>query len=170
MGTAVTDSNGEFSVNVDTSSPVEIVITGGSFKDEATGQTVDISAGQELSCVVPDGSSAGSAVVTPLTHIAAAQAKENMQSGQDPVAAVNSANQNVADQFGIPDVDITKTDPEDLTEPGSGSDPDSDASKYGLIIAAISHDAANKGKSPDQMIDHINGMKEDLKGQFLRRC
>lgn len=72
LATATTDENGDYSFGRAFNGPIEIVVSGGSYVDEATGSTVDMT-GKEMSAVKPYGAGAGeSMVVTPLTDAAAA--------------------------------------------------------------------------------------------------
>ena len=117
--TSSTNENGEYLLvfAAEFNKPFEVVVTGGSYVDEATGQPVAISSIQELRAFVPGGVSDGDAVtVSALTHVATLQAEVLMGNGNDISSSIRQANENIADKFQLGGVDILKTDPANLTD------------------------------------------------------
>ncbi|VAX14719.1 hypothetical protein MNBD_NITROSPINAE04-273, partial [hydrothermal vent metagenome] len=175
VATASTDGSGAFKLVDPISGPAEVVATGGSYKDEATGTTVDMT-GRELSVILLNGAAKGSTVaVTPLTRIAASQTRLLISLGSDLTAAVNKANEDVTYQFGIADLDITSVPPLDLSASSGGAtaltvdgiDLDSDAARYGLVILGLSQTAKDEGRPPEHVLDLVDNIATDMANSVL---
>jgi len=165
LATASTASDGSFTASGNISGSVAVVVTGGSYIDEATGQTVQNDEAEELVTFLAEGADEENIGVTALTTIAAARASENAAIGL--AIAIAAANQEVADLFGLSGVDIVKTRVDDLTDLNEDVDADSAETQYGLIIAAISQVAKDNGLTPDQVMDLIANMADDFSdGEF----
>jgi len=160
LATASTASDGSFTASGNISGPVAVVVTGGSYIDEATGQTVQNDEAEELVTLLAEGADEENIGVTALTTIAAARASENAAIGL--AQAIAAANQEVADLFGLSGIDIARTRVDDLTDPNEDVDADSAETQYGLIIAAISQVAKDNGLTPDQVMDLIANMADDF--------
>jgi hypothetical protein len=102
LNTAVTDIFGRYSGSVATTGPSLYVATGGSYTDEATGQTVTIPTATPLRAAMATVSPVMAIAITPLTELAVEQA--------GPLLATNiaSANQLVSSLFKF---DIVATQP-----------------------------------------------------------
>jgi subtilisin-like proprotein convertase family protein len=160
--TTTTDSDGNFSLRSYVSGPLEIVITGGSYIDEATGATVDMT-GRQMTAVIADYLGRGRPMaVTPLTSAAATQARQRIANGESVIDAITTSNTNVADQFGLAGVDITSVRPTDLTDATEESIPGADATNYAAAIAALSQNGKDGGLSPEQILDLAENIGEDL--------
>jgi hypothetical protein len=127
LGSAQTDANGKYSIDIgDHSDPVVIIVTGGSYTDEATGVTVD---NTKLRAFIPAVNGNEKAAVTPVTEIAVQIAGETYT-----LERINNANAAVAVLLG--GADIVETQPQDIDGDLSGA---TDAEKaYTMLLAAIS--------------------------------
>ena len=136
LGTATTDANGAFQLTLDPASAdyVAVVLTGGSYVDEATGSTVSVGSDElEVYTRVP---SSGSVTVniTPLTSIAAAQVREHIANDAQSLAnAVANANREVSTVFAVGDV-LTAT----LLTPDQLGGASQEQINYSLLLAGIS--------------------------------
>ena len=145
LGTGSVDSSGTFSIPVGTyAGTIMLQMTGGSFMDEATGDTMTMQSGDVLTSCVPSftaGSTVSGVQVTPLTSMAQARA-QNMTGGMTG-ANVTAANTAVGDYFTIGD--ILMTSPMDPAAAGSGTGADQSQKDYGMVIAAMSQYARSIG-------------------------
>ncbi len=165
--TSRTDEYGNFGFETTVSGPALLVATGGSYVDEATRKTVFMADGVELTAliyIVPVSLETGvrTVVITPLTHLATGQALNSINGGTDPFSAINDANTNVADLLGLSGVDIATTIPFDFTREGVTVDPSSDEAKYGLIISSMSQQIADEGLEPEDLLDRLDALRDDL--------
>ncbi|MBF0169887.1 MAG: hypothetical protein HQK87_02155 [Nitrospinae bacterium] len=158
LGATTTDAKGDYTLNFSHSGPVEVVISGGTYIDEATGATVDFS-GKEMNALVTGVSAGDTVVVTPISAAAARAAKGRMAVGESPDDAVNNANAQVAQVFGIDPDDITSVKPSDYTNGEDGGDA---ANAYALAIAALSQMVKNNGGDPVDVVDLAIVVGDDL--------
>jgi sugar lactone lactonase YvrE/uncharacterized protein YjdB len=119
--------------------------TGGSYTDEATGQSTTNSG------ILGGAPLAGSkdkriAIITPLSQLAWQQA------GKDP-AKLSAAAANVAKAFGIAGVDILNTTPSDLNTKAAGTDA---AGQYGTVLAAIAQYQKNTSQNLTTALSTLN--------------
>ena len=163
LETTSTDDSGNFSIDAYTQ-PIEVAVSGGTFVDEATGQTVEMGSA-EIIALLPDGVSDGEEVaVTLLTHIAAADARARIANGEEPLSAMRTANEEVATTFGLQGIDITKTAPSDLTNPDECATA-GNATSYAGAMASLSWYGMENGAHPLELlalaecigIDHADG-------------
>jgi hypothetical protein len=147
VGSAPTDASGGFSAPLGTyAGTVMLRMTGGSFKDPATGTTMTMQPGDVLTSCVPSvaaGSTTAGVQVTPLTTMA--QARAQYMAGGMTSANVASANAAVGSYFMVGD--ILGTSPMDPTITGSGTAATQDTRNYGMSIAAMSQYAKTVGMS-----------------------
>lgn len=166
IATAVTDSAGEYSLTIPSEhegKPVFIVVDdndgaasmkcdiaggcdndGDGTVDVEFGASLDLAAGDlSLSAVLPESTETVSVNVTPLTTVAATLAQSVIESGTvsefNIQEAVNNANSQVADRFGLTQ-DITKIPVVDLTDPEAVAaqlGDDAEVVQYAAINAAI---------------------------------
>ncbi len=161
LGTAITDSDGKYSISTGSySGPVFLEITGGSYTDEATGTLVNLptTPGSGLQAVV-DNVLEGSTVhvqITPLTTMAAARAQA--VSGGLTAANINAANQQVGDYFG--GIDILGVPPINPLVPNSAVGATPVAINYGLILAGFSQEAQTLGLT--NPLDLISALVRDF--------
>jgi hypothetical protein len=157
-----TGADGSFVANIDYEGPIIAILVRGSYVDEATGQRVAVDNNVEMSVVTVAGAGVVQAVITPLTHLAANQARNNMANGQNPSDAINNANFGIAEQFGLgTGVDISKIVPTDVNT--DDLDPNSVEGLYGLIIAGLSMQAKNNGLSPSSVMALLSSLADDLR-------
>lgn len=98
--------------------------------------------------------------VSALTTIAAARAVE--QADQGLAIAVENANQEVADMFGLTGMDISKTLPADISV-SSSSEMSEEEKKYGAVLAGFSQIAESNGLSPEKVLSLIKETAQDFK-------
>ncbi len=127
LGSGQTEEDGQYSIDIgDHSGPIIVEVTGGSYRDEATGSLVN---NNRLRAVIPSVSGNRKVAVTPLTEMAVQIAGKILT-----VTKINNANAAVSVLIG--GEDITETQPPDINGNLSGA---TDAEKdYSLILAAIS--------------------------------
>ena len=167
LGSAQTDSSGNFTLKVDAySGPMMLQLHGGSYMDEATGTRMNMLDADDMTCVVPSISvTAGSATtgiqITPLTSMAHAWA-EHMAGGMT-ATNITTANMRVGAAYMGPGMDILMTHPIDPTVTGSANGASIDAKNYGMMLAAMSQEAHQLGMttSSSAMITAMHNDAED---------
>jgi hypothetical protein len=163
LGTAQTDSGGNFTMQVDVySGPIMLQLHGGTYADEATGTRMNM-LDAEMSCAVPSISvTAGSIFtgvqITPLTSMAHAWA-EHMSGGLS-TTNITTANMRVGAAYMGPGMDILMTHPIDPTKEGSANGASIDAKNYGMILAAMSQQAQRLGMTTTSAT-FVTAMHED---------
>jgi hypothetical protein len=130
------------------------ICTGGSYTDEATGQTVD-PAPTLHAAKVYSGTGDLTIIASPLSEIAYQLA----DTAGDIASLIESKNDKVAKAFGIVDVDIITTMPTDLNIRVANND---GSGKFGLVLAAFSQVGENSSDaSPEititKLVSDING-------------
>ncbi|MDH5721480.1 MAG: hypothetical protein OEZ13_12815 [Spirochaetia bacterium] len=162
LGSTTTAADGSYSLSTQYDGAVEIVATGGSYSDEATGIQVTLQAGYEMKTYMASVTKQTKAAVTALTTIAAAHAYAN--AGANLSTAISNANNQVATQFGLSGADITKDQPTDLTvnQGLANGYTYSHAEKYGAVLAAFSQYAETTMVSETQVPLLIQNMAEDF--------
>ena len=167
MGSAQTDSSGNFTMRVDPySGPIMLQLHGGSYTDEATGKRMNMLNADDMTCAVPSISvTAGSATtgiqITPLTSMAHAWA-EHMADGMT-ATNITTANIRVGAAYLGPGMDILMTHPIDPTVSGSANGASIDAKNYGMVLAAMSQEAYQLGMttSSSAMVTAMHNDAED---------
>lgn len=165
-GPITTDSGGNFSATLTPAptGPLEVVSSGGSYVDEATGAVTTLAAWDNLSAAWPVGTTR--AVVTPLTDVAAARvwimAARGTPSAAQLAEAIQSANISVAQQYGIDN--LLATTPAPVADNTRVSTTTRAERNYGLVLAGIAQYAGTLGVRP---IDLVEALATDaLDGQF----
>lgn len=162
LATTSTNSDGQFNVTIDYEGGVEIVITGGSYTDEATGEEVSVGEFEFRNIIIAENNK--SIGVTALTTIAAEHINENASEGL--ATAIDNANQKVAETFGIGDIDISNIVPADLSETDS-KNAEKAEKEYGAVQAGLSELLVLNDLSPDVLPVLIKEMAEDFSdGKF----
>ena len=161
LGKTQTDSKGSFSIPVKRQSdPIEVVASGGSFVDEATGSTVSLQNSDELSAVVSDSFSSKSTPVTPLTQQARdrvfAQIDSGAISANQILEAHEAALSEVAETYGV-DKSVVKAVPASPSAPGNGA---SDSSKAAVLLATLSQFLKDQNMGPDKGVNPVEILKE----------
>lgn len=157
LASTVTDNTGNFNASVDYRGAVEIVISEGSYKDEATGHLVELGEENELRSVVMLSGNKEVAV-SALTTIAAEHADAHASAGL--AIAIENANRTTARAFGLSEVDITTVIPADLSFRGRSH---SEAQlKYGVIQAGLSQYVKEEGLSASDLLVLVDAFAEDF--------
>ncbi len=165
-GPITTDSSGNFSTTLTPAptGPIEVVSSGGSYVDEATGAVTTLAVRDTLTAVWPAGTTRG--VVTPLTDIAAARAWTLAARGTPSAAqletAIASSNIGVAQQYGIDD--ILTTVPAQVDNSANVEVATRAERNYGLVLAGITQYAGTLGVRP---IDLVGALAVDAQGGAL---
>ena len=138
IGTTTTDANGKFSMPIGTyAGPVMLQVSGGAYKDEATGSSMGMAAGDVMTAVMPSvvsGANSNGIQVTPVTAMAQVRA-QSMTGGMTDtnIAAANAA---MGSYFIVND--ILHVQPMNPLTTGSGTGASQDARNYGMTLAAMS--------------------------------
>jgi len=158
IASTTTGADGSYTVDLgEYDGAVAVVVTGGSYTDEATGETVTLGTGDELETLFASITSGESVAVTALTTIAAARAAENATDGL--TTAIANANDAVATAFGLADVDIASVIPSDMTEDATG---DMDGQQaYGAVMCGLSQLAESNGLNAEDVLTLISDMASD---------
>lgn len=160
LGSATTAANGAFSVSIDASVQGSLVMTctGGTFRDEATGLTRNLTAPLRVAVVSAENQGQNViANVTPLTELAFGIAIGKIQDGQTAEDAFANAERQLELLFGISDLDSVA--PADLTD--NVPDEAGDAADYGSILAGLSRllerisEETGREISIDELIDAL---------------
>jgi hypothetical protein len=145
ISTAQTDPNGNFTMATGSyTGPVMLQVSGGTYKDEATGTTMSMAPGDVMTAVMPTVAAAAAisgVQVTPVTAMAQTMA-QHMTGGMSDtnIAAANTA---MGTYFTVND--ILHTHPMNPLVSGSGTGANLDEQNYGMALAAISQSAQAQG-------------------------
>ena len=153
----ITDSIGNYTVKLGIySGPYMVVATGGTYTDEATGESRSIDGEIRAVNEIAEGAATTTAVVTPLTEVASQLA---ISSGD-----IGGSNQKVAELFLGKSGDdageaLLSTAPAVATDPDSATKSD-DERIYGLMLAVLS--TAEQDSNQSQVIaDLVNDIGDD---------
>ncbi len=152
LTTASTGADGSFTANLGSySGPVMVEVTGGSYMDEATGNTVQMGS-LVLRTALDNAAGNVTVAVTPLTEAAV-----QYMDGTLTTNMITLANSTVATKFGM--ADIAHTIPHNVSSPAAtGQD---NQTYYGLMLAAMSQTAATDRISIPTIISGIaSGLKD----------
>lgn len=170
IGSTTTDANGNFTMTMGNyTGPVMLQVSGGSYKDEATGSVLSMAPGDVMAAVVPSvapGSTGTGIQITPVTSMAQARAQQ-MAGGmtESNIAAANAA---MGNYFSVGD--ILRVQPMNPLVPGSGSTASPDARNYGMALAAMSQYAKSLNMAntsalvTSMMSDASDGMMDGRRG------
>jgi hypothetical protein len=170
IGTTTTDANGNFSMPIGTyAGPVMLQVSGGAYKDEATGSSMGMAAGDVMTAVMPSvvaGANSNGIQVTPVTAMAQVRA-QSMTGGMTDtnIAAANAA---MGSYFIVND--ILHVQPMNPLTTGSGIGASQDARNYGMTLAAMSQYAKTLNMSISSamvtamMNDASDGVMDGRKG------
>ncbi len=139
LETVRTDIDGLFEVNLNVSSrPLWVEVSGGRYKEEASGAVVDLQPGQMLRAVAnyTSGQHFGLSV-TAFSNMAAGLAQFLITSGVGVSDAISQANNRISVMLGA-GVDVTGTQPLDVTDVRNQDAALSPGLQYGFITASIS--------------------------------
>ncbi len=145
-----TDANGNFSLTLDPNQFVTLVVTAGSYIDESTLATINLAQGEELEAYAQIPSNGQISInITPLTSLAAAQAREHvLNDGQALADAINNANAEISSIFDVGNVLSTA-----LLSPTSLGSASQQEINYALVLAGISQlDADDAGQTAFEIV------------------
>lgn len=144
LGTAATDTSGRFMMDIGSyAGALMLRASGGSYKDEATGQVMSMGA-EIMTAMIPSvGAGTTTVQVTPVT--AMAQAMAQRMGGGMTEANITAANAAMGAYFGIND--ILRVQPMNPLVVGSGATATQDSRNYGMTLAAMSQYARTAGMS-----------------------
>lgn len=157
IATTQTDTKGNYQFSVDYRGPVEIVVSEGSYKDEASGVSVSLQSRELRSVAVLKGGSQ-SAAVSALTTIAAEYADVNATANVE--ASITDANTKVAQAFGLAGLDISGEIPADLTFASTGLT--KAQVQYGAVQAGLSQVVMENSLTADQLLALLDDIAKDL--------
>ncbi|MEW6379602.1 MAG: hypothetical protein AB1611_08330 [bacterium] len=162
LGTAVTDQEGYYSINLGSyAGNVLVETTGGVYTDEASGDA-NVPA-PPLRAALTNAQGNVSIAITPLTDIAVQCAGSALTGDK-----IEGANYLVGAAFGIQD--IIGTRPHDATRVPQLGAPDGGI-RYGLLLASLSQMAQTEGKNVGEVISDIRtdllDQKPDVEGPKL---
>lgn len=140
---STTDADGGYSLNLGTySGPVLLETSGGSYTDEATGNSTSIPANAPMHAVIPNASGVKNVAITPFTELAYQLAGSSLTA-----TAITSANKIVSDQFKV--YDIISVQPVQPSSAALAALPNtiqgSDQKDYTLALATFSQLASSQG-------------------------
>jgi hypothetical protein len=145
IGIGTTDAEGNFTLSIGSySGPVMLQMSGGTYTDEATGNSITMQPGDVMTSIMPQaiaGAVMGGVQITPLTSMAQVRAQA-MSGGMTP-ANIAAANTAMGNYFSVND--ILYTHPMNPLAPGSGSGATQDMRNYGIMLAAMSQYANSIG-------------------------
>ncbi len=149
MGAVSTNmTDGTYSIDIgEYTGPVMVEISGGTYTDEATGETVTLDV--TLRAAVTNASGEITVAVTPLTEIAVRIAEETGLTS----SSINAANNTVAQLLGD-DGDLFEIFPVDVTD-GSASEASKAQLEYSLLLAGLSQLAETQGTDINTVIGNI---------------
>lgn len=124
-------------------------VAGGTYTDEATGQTVSLG-DFTMSTLLSELPKSGSTIyISALTEMAAQYARSLLASGQS-ITAIETANTAVAKMAGLTDIVLAPKPNADPTK--KPDDPTSETAKYGLVLAGLSQQADTLGVKPTNLV------------------
>ena len=157
IGETVTE-NGSFEITLSYTGPVVAVAAGGTYIDEATGETVELTENLKLRAALPNADGEINASITPLTELAVREAEKG---GLRP-EHIDEANKKISQIiFGseVTDKDITQINPFDPSSDASGKS--AEEKEYTLLLAAISQMSQTNGNEVSDIIDELSKDFED---------
>lgn len=159
VGTATTDASGAFTMNIGSyGGAMMLRASGGTYKDEATGQTMSVAAGDMMTAAVPSvaaGTATTGLQLTPVTGMAQAMAQR--MNGGMTTANMVAANAAMGAYFSVSD--ILHVQPMNPLTPGSGAAASQDARNYGMTLAGMSQYAKTLGMSTSSAL--VTAMMND---------
>lgn len=167
-GEVLTSTNsaedGSFEVTVNHVGVVEIVVTGGSYMDEASSKKVNLG-NFELRSII-DAQGSVNTGITALTTIAASYIDENASSGL--AIAIENAERGIVDGLGIGNVDIQALVPSDLTLPIQiENSSDMQQAQYAAVQSGFSQLIESNGLNPEMVLTLIEDFARDYEdGKF----
>lgn len=151
LGSTTTDSDGYYNLLIDHQGPIMVEVTGGTYIDEATGQSIALT--ETMRAALPEATGSINVAVTPLTEVAVRIAES---SGSMDSTKIKDANDLMSQLLGD---DIVTTFPTDCNDPTDFSAADASEKNYALLLAAISQMSESSGMDIPAILD---ALEEDL--------
>lgn len=151
-----TDIKGNYSVRVKHRGPVEVVVYNGSYKDEASGASVNLGS-NKLRAVLMVNSEKETAAVTALTTIAAAHVDAHASAGLE--TAISYANAKVSAAFGLDGINLTEVIPSDFSF--SAVTHTQAQLKYGIVQAGLSQVIKEQGLAAEKLLELVADISSD---------
>lgn len=157
LGAAATDTSGRFMMDIGSyAGALMLRASGGSYKDEATGQLMSM--GAEIMTAMIPSVGAGSTTTVQVTPVTAmAQAMAQRMGGGMTEANIAAANAAMGAYFGVND--ILRVQPMNPLVVGSGATATQDSRNYGMALAAMSQYARTAGMSASSAL--VTAMMKD---------
>jgi hypothetical protein len=134
LQTVSVGTDGSYTANLGSYAGAILAEASGSYKDEATGTTMQVAGTAPLRTALQSASGNITLNITPLTEIAVAMATDAARNKID-VTSINAANTTVATVFHV--ADIVATTPVDVTSAASATAGEVQK-EYSLVLAAVS--------------------------------
>lgn len=137
VGEGITAANGSYSFSIQSeNAPLILIASGGYYVEEASGQTVNLAAGQKLSAVMNHATGQNDTVhITPFTHLAAGLASWKIKGAVPTNTAIDAANTSISNILGFA---VSGTKPLSIADAANASAFASPGLQYGFLSAAIS--------------------------------
>jgi len=165
IASASTDAQGNFSLAMGAyTGPVMLQLTGGSYADEASGNSMSMMSGDVMTAVLPAmtaGATVSGIQLTPLTSMAQSMAQR--LSGGMTDANIATANTAMDRYFMV--TDILHNAPMNPLVSGSGNAATQDAINYGMTLAAMSQQARSQGMSSSSAM--VTAMMNDASDSIM---
>ncbi|MFK5947524.1 MAG: hypothetical protein QM500_01990 [Methylococcales bacterium] len=159
LASTVTSDDGSYVINLDIESqPVWVEVTGGSFKDDFTGQIINISKDQMLAILsFYNAGKENKMMISPFTTITAIKGRNLIRQGGGIVTSMQSASRDMINSLGF---DIFETPIGDVTTSTTGVL--SDEMKYGFLLSGYSSLANFYGREGGYDFDFTPANLTDL--------
>ena len=157
LATATSDSSGRYTLNLSAQTgPVEIIATGGSYVEEASGSTVNMGNAQ-IRTLLPSTSATQQVAITPVTEIATQQAISAVSSNPSiPVASIiKTSNATVATAMGLTDITLPPANPGQSASAASTMQ----AAQYAVVLASISQMASTATTQAGTTVNSLDMMQ-----------
>lgn len=154
IATTTTDTDGSFILQMPPqSNPVILVAEAGSYKEEASGDTVDLGMAQ-LRAVLSSTRSNQEVGITPLSEIATQHALAAIETNGTASLSqiINASNSLVATGFGLSDITIPPANPNSQASSASSKQ----AAQYALVLAGISKMAQSAATATGATVNSLD--------------
>lgn len=155
IATGTTGTGGTYSISLESyTGPIIVEVTGGTYTDEATGNTnATIPATAPLRAVVPNASETVSVAVTPLTELACQLAGSNLAKSN-----ITAVNEQIAKMFKLSD--IIQSQPvapiaTELNKLNLANPSQKDQYDYTLVLAVLSQMSKDLNKTVAETVSYI---------------
>ncbi len=153
LKTASINGDGSYSANIGAYTGAVITEASGSYRDEATGATMQVTDASPLRAAVQNASGDLKMAITPLTEIAVRKV-EDPTSGKIAVASVDASNAGVANAFHIADIITTQPIDATVAAPAAATQTQKE---YSLALAALSQMMQTNGQNLTAVVSQVAG-------------